>query len=370
MVDTPSTGTKHAPALNEDSFQQLLAAAFVVQQHNDRLRAQRIPAPASVASAPSQNPAITCRGCGHIFTDDESFCGVCGTSRSLESSDLQSKWASLWFMQQATYQTERPANGSSTTATNPPYKPPQAITREIAPENTAGKTPAEASSQPELEEFLQGFGTDDAPAMPDFRSKPVDHVEEDEISVAPKLHESGHLLEEATHPAGASPSVSETSVAEEASTSPTAASYEIAPAENIWSSAARARAWLESVKKQRPNKLWLDTNRANLYLVISVILLVAVLFGWGSPSRITPQNSAQPQLTTFEHFLVDIGIAEAPPSRAFLGNPNTQVWEDVHTALYYCPGADLYGKTPGGKIATQRDAQLDQFEPALRRACD
>jgi hypothetical protein len=42
----------------------------------------------------------------------------------------------------------------------------------------------------------------------------------------------------------------------------------------------------------------------------------------------------------------------------------------VHTALYYCPGADLYGKTPNGKLTSQRDAQLDQFEPALRKTCE
>ena len=52
-----------------------------------------------------------------------------------------------------------------------------------------------------------------------------------------------------------------------------------------------------------------------------------------------------------------------------MGNPNTQVWVDVHTALYYCPGSELYGKTADGKFATQRDAQQDQFEPANRKAC-
>ena len=35
-----STGTKHKPALDESSFQQLLAAAYVVQAHNDQLRAK------------------------------------------------------------------------------------------------------------------------------------------------------------------------------------------------------------------------------------------------------------------------------------------------------------------------------------------
>jgi hypothetical protein len=46
------------------------------------------------------------------------------------------------------------------------------------------------------------------------------------------------------------------------------------------------------------------------------------------------------------------------------------VWIDPHTALYYCPGSELYGKTAKGKFASQQDAQLDQFEPASRRACN
>jgi hypothetical protein len=58
--------------------------------------------------------------------------------------------------------------------------------------------------------------------------------------------------------------------------------------------------------------------------------------------------------------------APAPPT----GNPNVRVWVDVHTALYYCPGSDLYGKTPGGQFASQRDAHLDHFEPATGTLCE
>jgi hypothetical protein len=77
-----------------------------------------------------------------------------------------------------------------------------------------------------------------------------------------------------------------------------------------------------------------------------------------------------PKLSFFEELLVDLGLAEAPPAPSYSGNPNIPVWVDVHTALYYCPGSDLYGKTPQGKIASQRDAQQDQFEPASRKVCD
>jgi len=68
--------------------------------------------------------------------------------------------------------------------------------------------------------------------------------------------------------------------------------------------------------------------------------------------------------------LIQFGLAEAPDPPPDKGKPGVQVWVDQRTALYYCPGADLYGKTPKGKFTTQREAQLDQFEPAYRKVCD
>jgi hypothetical protein len=82
------------------------------------------------------------------------------------------------------------------------------------------------------------------------------------------------------------------------------------------------------------------------------------------------QAPPPPKLSMWDEFLVNIGLAEPPPAPSYSGNPNIPVWVDVHTALYYCPGSDLYGKTPQGKIASQHDAQLDQFEPASRKVCD
>jgi hypothetical protein len=68
--------------------------------------------------------------------------------------------------------------------------------------------------------------------------------------------------------------------------------------------------------------------------------------------------------------LISLGLAEAPEAPEYKGNPATQVWVDLQTALYYCPGSDLYGKTIKGKFTSQRDALLDQFEPADRKGCD
>ena len=86
------------------------------------------------------------------------------------------------------------------------------------------------------------------------------------------------------------------------------------------------------------------------------------------PKRKQPPPA--PKLSMFEQFLVSVGLAEPPPAPSYSGNPNTPVWVDIHTALYYCPGSELYGKTPQGKIASQHDAQIDQFEPASRKVCD
>jgi hypothetical protein len=86
----------------------------------------------------------------------------------------------------------------------------------------------------------------------------------------------------------------------------------------------------------------------------------------------TSNHPAAPDadLSLFDKLLISLGLAEAPEPPPDKGNPDVQVWVDPHTALYYCPGADLYGKTPKGKITTQRNAQLDQFEPASRKPCE
>lgn len=60
----------------------------------------------------------------------------------------------------------------------------------------------------------------------------------------------------------------------------------------------------------------------------------------------------------------------SPASARPNGNPDTHVWIDLHTALYYCPGDELYGKTSRGRVARQRDAQLDHYSPAARKPCE
>jgi len=134
-----------------------------------------------------------------------------------------------------------------------------------------------------------------------------------------------------------------------------------------FASATKAHKWLQSLEGEAPGGVWFSKHRANIYVGAAVILLLVVLSGWGTPPRY--HNGKNP-LSLGDRLLISLGLAEAPSAPAYNGNPNTQVWVDLHTALYYCPGSDLYGKTPGGKFTTQRDAQLDQFEPAARKSCD
>jgi hypothetical protein len=127
-------------------------------------------------------------------------------------------------------------------------------------------------------------------------------------------------------------------------------------------------------------KTWLlaqwQNHRSELYLAAAAILLVIAIVGWGAPATLNTNSSktvnpATAQLTPLEKLLVATGLAEAPDvPQVYLGNPDTQVWLDVHTALYYCPGSALYGKTNAGRFASQRSAQQDRFDPENNRPCE
>jgi hypothetical protein len=112
-------------------------------------------------------------------------------------------------------------------------------------------------------------------------------------------------------------------------------------------------------------RVTLRFHRADLYLGIAVFVAIAALL-W--PAAVSPRRAT---LSLWERALVAAGIAEAPvPAVRFQGDPGTEVWVDTHTGLYYCPGEDPYGKTADGRLSSQREAQMDRFQPANRSACD
>jgi len=153
-----------------------------------------------------------------------------------------------------------------------------------------------------------------------------------------------------------------------------------------WTSAATARAFLEQLapagKQSAFSRFW-HARRGDFYLAIAVILVAGVIrwgiwsdgsvsaTGNGTPSASNRKPNPDADLSLFDRMLITFGLAEAQPvPQENKGNPDIAVWVDLRTALYYCPGAELYGKTPKGKFTTQREAQLDQFEPGSRKACE
>jgi hypothetical protein len=256
-----------------------------------------------------------CGQCGFLFSEGESFCGRCGTPRA------------------------------------------------VAPARDVPQAAPPTSTDPQLTpKFL--LAGDTMPAFPE---------------AIPALSD---LAAEAAAPVDGSTALaidSQPSEAETESTEPKNKLKILLEQENSarqsspWKSAAKARTWLESIKNTTVSKRWLGRHQGDVSVTISVlVLLLAVL--WWSPHQVPtkPRTKApEPSLTLFERALVGLGLAQPPTvAPTYGGNPDLPVWEDVHTALYYCSGSEQFGKTPEGKIAPQRDAQLDQFEPATRKPCE
>jgi len=298
----------------------------------------RVAIPASAASAKSGRDTI-CPQCGYQFGEHELFCGRCGTARpagTLPSGDLASKWASMLQLQQEeeNRQSDEVETLSEESATS---------LAAVVESGSGSSRKLPPNLSPELKKMMDQFSDESG--------------EPDETEVAPAsgsaLVIKGELAENAVPVAPAA----------------------LGPAKSPspWASASKTHEWLASLHPKSAGGIWLAKHRADLYVGAAVLLLLIVLSGWGMHSaenQVKPKNPPQPSLTLFERLLVSLGLAETPPTPVYLGNPNAQVWVDLHTALYYCSDSDLYGKTPGGKFTTQRDAQLDQFEPAARKNCD
>lgn len=307
----------------------------------------------------SANTAPPCWKCGSALLEQEQFCGKCGASRNSEQSPLsmQSKFASAWHMQQTSQKT-----GAATSGIEP------------AEETAAWSMAHRHNGHTEFSEE-EGADTESFSAPEVEQNSPI-------ASIVPGTVEDALSLS-SQEPAN------ENSVEENVEDRSTALVVP-QPDDVVWSSAAKAREFLESISGTRtPGALarfW-RSRRGDFYLAVALIL-VAVVIRWGiwsdnsvgatgHGSAVSGSSNRRKQLapdaglSAFDKLLIALGLAE-PPDQApeYKGNPDTQVWVDLQTALYYCPGSDLYGKTAKGKMSSQRDAQLDQFEPASRRACD
>lgn len=287
-----------------------------------------------------------CQNCGAELAPREAFCGSCGTSRaSVSGKDLQSKWATLWNLKQASDSATLSASDG------------QSIDSIIKKDPTEEPALSDSETSYELPQELSDH------LRPENNTFPAPAVQPAEVPVA---------------------SPSEENVTAAAPSKP-----------------PEARVWFRSIAVSPPavqlrgfwqkTKAFARTHRGDLALGASFVLfLITIIWAISADHSTTSADSSnpaaaaaaapakpkrkaappQPKLSMFDELLVSLGLAEAPPAPSYSGNPNIPVWVDVHTALYYCPGSEFYGKTPQGKIASQHDAQLDQFEPASRKVCD
>jgi putative methionine-R-sulfoxide reductase with GAF domain len=315
------------------------------------------------ASMGSETKSSACWKCGSDVVAEEQFCGKCGAPRvgDTDPSSIQSKLASAWHKQLASQDAAPtvPQNGTSALP-------------EAAQLAAALKTVASASAAEET-------GKDDR-----LHTILLPKLGEDDLDVVQTIAASADTDKEVHQ----SPPFSGSQPEDDLEAAPTAL-LKPQPQDVTWSSAAKARDFLELLAGTRsPSafaRFW-RARRGDFYLALAVVLVVIVI-RWGilsshsvgatgrgtAASGSTLQRkppAPDAELSTFDKLLVRLGLAEAPETPEYKGNPDTQVWIDLHTALYYCPDSDLYGKTPQGKFANQRDAQLDQFEPASRKACD
>ena len=73
--------------LDEQSFQEMLAAAYTIQEHNAKRRR-------------AQQPQHACERCGAPREAGETLCRQCNGAEFRPGEQMQRKWASLWMMSQ------------------------------------------------------------------------------------------------------------------------------------------------------------------------------------------------------------------------------------------------------------------------------
>ena len=356
---------------------------------------ERPQAPEDSSAAPERPEDHTCKHCGNELAPGEVFCGACGTSRSsVAHNDLQSKWATLWNLKKVSGQVASaesqpyesvikplPKNESvikPATNADSVIKPEPKYESVILPlpesELAKPEAPSQATSQagPEVHQAT-------VTAIPDVAAAASEPTSQD--TFLSKSEQAPAETKAGVVPVVAEPLVDESLTATKAPEDP-----------NVLHSIAVPPPTTQLGAFWQKHKGFVKKHPGDLALGAAAFLfLITILWAVSSNSPTTSADSGSPQGTPttatpakpkkrqappapkvsfFDQVLIGLGLADPPPAPSYSGNPNVPVWIDVHTALYYCPGADLYGKTPQGKIASQHDAQLDQFEPASRKVCD
>jgi len=306
----------------------------------------QLPSENTSSNSHASMASVVCYKCGHNLIGKEQFCGQCGAARSddREPVSMQSKVASLWHMQHSSEDTFSREDGDKFASHHTQSETGRMNLMDssaLASEVPINMRPFQPSRLADVVEDSHGSKRSDVDL--------ADLQPEEDATGAAATPDSGSRAD--------------------------------------WSSALSARDFLEQFaagnRRGALAKFW-NARRGDIYLGLALILVLAVI-RWGLWPNHHPVNAtsapktvptathkppAAPEVSILDRMLISLGLAEAPEPPEDKGNPATAVWVDLRTGLYYCPSADLYGKTQKGKYTSQRDAQLDQFQPAYHKACD
>ncbi len=424
--------------VDQQFFQELLSAAYTIQEHNDRLQRESPTPPPEQASLVSQLNSI-CPHCGATKPADQAECEHCRSDEFRPGERMQRKWASMWLLsqQQDLWPERAPQIHDPASNEIPPLeikRGPQftgthdfaasgilsapfenKLDKEpIAPEQTeplsgrvhggrangnglngervnGGRTNGNRVNGDRVNGPANGKSAFSKPVPDKFEFGTVSprsnwNMEPDDHELAEPLAESKSaqdllrkdLLREDVQredlpgedialedpglpvPAFHSSATNDLSLADPDFVDADLSHADDAPLE------VSDSAPVSLVQRIAEWRVKLRFHRADLYLGAAVfVAALALLWPVAGPSQ------QQPTLSSWERALITLGIAEAPQPVVHLqGDPSVEVWVDPHSALYYCPGEDQYGKTADGRFNSQREAQMDRFEPASRSACE
>jgi ribosomal protein L40E len=385
--------------LDEQSFQGLLSAAFTIQEHNARRQLEQTdqshqdqvhrpveplavealdspqepnepqtlkqtqppeaPTETQPASRLAPDAANVCRHCGAPKPPDEGHCPTCGLEQFRPGERLQHNWASMWLMsQKQRLWPERSSEADEAVQENRqgfPKRFPQLET----------KSPASRSAT----EFAHSNLPHAIPAVSAIAANSeVAAKRESRENEGRSVFHNSRLDRSSTDRSSTDPSATEPSALDDFFRADTSTSDARGDSTlDLSGEPVPAHAAPQSLMQRLASlSVTVRFHRADLYLGVSLFVAVLALL-W--PAAAAPRHAA---IGPWERALITLGIAETPatPVVHLQGDPGIQVWVDTHSALYYCPGEEQYGKTPDGHVTSQREAQMDRFQPASRTVCD